>query len=378
MLDSYDMEWYYRYRNLIIHFLYTRLLKPILFLFDPEDVHKHFVKVGSFLGKFGLTRWKTKILFNYENQKLEQNILGINFKNPIGLSAGFDKDIELTDVVSSVGFGFEEVGSVTAKPYKGNPRPRLWRLPKTKSLGVWYGLKNEGAEVLSKKLSRKIHRLPIGVNIAFTNCKENTDVSLAIADYVSGFLSMEKYADYLTINLSCPNTYSGMPFIVPENYDRLMIEIDKIQTDKPIFVKISPDMSYGDVDVFLEICGRHKISGIICSNLTKNIKQSETIETLPPNGGLSGKLVYPKALKLLSYMYKKVGNKYVFIFVGGVFSADDAYRAIKQGASLVQLITGMIFEGPQLISEINRGLVERLEKDGFGKISEAIGVDNVG
>src|SRR3989344_1300300 len=367
---------YYKYRNAVIHFVYTRFLKPVLFLFDPEDVHNHFIKVGSFLGKFTLTRWKTSLLFDYKNPKLNQNVLGIYFENPVGLSAGFDKDVELTDIIASVGFGFEEVGSVTAKPYLGNPRPRLWRLPKTKSLGVWYGLKNKGAEVLSKKLSQKIHILPIGVNIAFTNCKENLDISSAISDYVSGFKTMEKYADYLTVNLSCPNNSGGMPFIVADNFERLMTEIDKVETLKPIFVKISPDMSHEEIDTFLEICGRHKIQGIICTNLTKKFDMSQIKDPLPPHGGLSGKLVFPKALDLLSYMYKKVGNKFVFVFVGGIFSAEDAYKVIRQGATLVGLITGMIFEGPQVVSEINRGLVERMTSDGFKNISEVVGVDN--
>lgn len=369
---------WYKTRNTIIRFFYTKLLKPVLFLFDPEDVHDLMSSVGVLLGKFGLTRWKTRLLFDYKNSVLSQKILGINFENPIGLSAGFDKDINLTDIIPSVGFGFEEVGSVTAKPYAGNPKPRLWRLPKTKSLGVWYGLKNQGVEVLSKRLAGKIHRFPIGVNVAFTNCKENLDVSLATRDYVTAFMAMEKYADYLTVNLSCPNTSGGMPFLLPENYDNLMTEIDKIETNKPIFVKISPDMSHVDVDKFLEITGKHRVNGIVCSNLTKNTNPDDVKDDMPPHGGLSGKLVFPKALSLLSHMYKKVGNKYVFVFVGGVFSADDAYKVMRHGASLIELITGMIFEGPQLISEINQGLVERMKRDGFKNISEVVGVDNIG
>lgn len=370
------MNMYYKCRNSVIHFFYVRLLKPILFLFDPEDIHDLFLKIGSFFGKFGLTRWKIKMLFGYKNTKLSQTVLGIKFENPIGLSAGFDKDIMITDIVSSVGFGFEEVGSVTARPYEGNPRPRLWRLPKTKSLGVWFGLKNQGAEILSNKLSQKIHRLPIGVNVAFTNCKENADITLAISDYVSGVRAMEKYADYLTVNLSCPNTSGGMPFLIPKNYDRLMVEIDKIETEKPIFVKINPDMSHAEIDVFLEISGKHRVHGIICSNLTKKFDASQIKDKIPPHGGLSGKLVYPKALDLLSYMYKKVGDKFVFVFCGGVFNADDAYKVIRQGATLVELITGMIFEGPQVISEINLGLANMLTRDGFKNISEAVGIDN--
>src|SRR3989344_6584874 len=370
------MSRYVKYRNRLLSALYKGILKPVLFLLDPEDIHDFFVRFGAFLGKFSPIRWKISKLFDYRNEKLRQKILGIDFRNPVGLAAGFDKDIELTDIISSLGFGFEEVGSITAKACDGNPRPRLWSLPKTKSLGVWYGLKNSGAEILSKKLSGKIHRLPVGVNVAFTNCEENSDIPTAISDYVSGFGAMEKYADYITVNLSCPNISGGMPFLTPLNYDRLMVEIDKIPTPKPIFVKISPDMSHEEIDVFLEISGRHRVHGIICSNLTKKVDPAKIKDPLTPYGGLSGKLVFPKALDLLSYMYKKSGNKFIFIFCGGVFSADDAYKAIRQGATLVELITGMIFEGPQLIGEINRGLMERITRDGFKNISEAVGVDN--
>jgi dihydroorotate dehydrogenase len=243
-------------------------------------------------------------------------------------------------------------------------------------LGVWYGLKNAGVEILFKKLSQKIHRLPIGVNVAFTNCKENSDISLAITDYVTGFKKMEPLADYMTVNLSCPNTSGGMPFLVPENYDRLMIEIDEIKTIKPVFVKINPDMSHEEIDMFLEISGRHRVHGIICSNLTKKVKQENIKDPLPPHGGLSGKLIYPKALDLLSYMYKKTGNKFIYIFSGGIFSAEDAYEVMSHGASLIELITSMIYEGPQVISEINRGLVEKINSGGFKNLSEIIGIEN--
>ena len=152
---------YYKYRNATIHFLYVRILKPILFLFDPEDVHNLFLSVGSFLGRFSLTRWKTKILLGYKNPILEQNIRGIKFENPIGLAAGFDKDAVLTQIISSVGFGFEEVGSITGEKCEGNPKPRLWRLKKSKALAVYYGLKNEGAEKISEKLKGKKFKIPI-------------------------------------------------------------------------------------------------------------------------------------------------------------------------------------------------------------------------
>jgi dihydroorotate dehydrogenase len=370
------MNMYTKFRNAIIRFLYKNILKPILFLFDPEDIHNLFLSTGNFLGKFSLTRWKTSKLFGYSNQNLSQEILGIKFENPIGLAAGFDKDCVLTEIIGSVGFGFEEIGSVTAKPYVGNPRPRLWRLPKSESLGVWFGLKNKSAKVIAGILSNRRSKFPVGVSVAMTNCQENLDIDTAIADYAQGFRVVEPYAAYITVNISCPNTSGGQPFVIPENYEKLMTELDKIETKKPIFVKISPDMSRESIDDFLEISSRHRIHGIICSNLTKRFEQSEIVDAIPPHGGLSGKVLYPKAMELLTYMYRKTHGKFVFVFCGGVFSVDDAYKAIRRGASLVQLITGMIFEGPQVISEINRGLAEKMSEDGFNDLTEVIGIDN--
>ena len=380
------MNTYYQWRNQVIRILYKGLLKPVLFIFDPEVVHDAFLKFGSCLGEFASSRWLTKKLFGFNNSALAQNIRGVDFSNPIGLAAGFDKDGVLGNSIGSVGFGFAEIGSVTALPCAGNPRPRLWRLKKTKSLGVWYGLKNLGAEHVVKNLQKNTDALassqstavPLGVSVAMTNCQENLDINHAIADYVAGFKMVEKIARYITVNISCPNTLGGQPFLNPNNYEALLTALDAIPTTKMVFVKISPDMSHEDIDRFLAITGRHRIHGIICSNLTKKFEGKELADPLPPHGGLSGKVVFPYAMDLLSYMYRQVGNKYVFIFCGGVFSADDAYQVIGQGASLVQLITGMIFEGPQVISEINRGLVAKLKHDGFSNLSEAIGIHNRG
>jgi dihydroorotate dehydrogenase len=370
------MNTYYKYRNAIIHFLYTRVLKPILFLFDPENIHDFFLASGHFFGKFSVTRWKIGMLFGYKHPTLEQTVCGVRFTNPVGLSAGFDKDGDLVSIIDRVGFGFAEIGSITAQPYVGNPRPRLWRLPRSRSLGVWYGLKNKGADALARLLGSVPHPIPLGVSVAFTNCATNADIPTAIEDYAYGFSAVSTVADYITINISCPNTLGGIPFIDLQNYDALMTRIDTLPRNKPVFVKISPDMSKDEIDQFLTITKKHNVQGIICSNLTKKFTQSEILDPLPPRGGLSGKVVFPKAMDLLIYMYKKEPTAFVYVFCGGVFSADDAYRAIRQGATLIQMITGMIFEGPEIISEINRGLAERLQRDGFASIPDAIGADN--
>jgi len=363
-------------RNKLLSFGYRLLLKPLFFKFYPETIHDSMVSLGSFLGKYPLTRNLTKYLFFYRNRRLEQRILGIKFVNPIGLAAGFDKNAQLTDILPSVGFGFAEVGSITGEHCEGNPKPRLWRLKNSKGLVVHYGLKNDGCEVISKKLRGRKFAIPIGTNIAKTNCKETVDVKRGIVDYVKAFREFRDIGDYFTINISCPNAFGGQPFTNPSRLERLLKEIDKIRTKKPIFLKLSPDLSSKHVDDILGVVRKHRIHGFICSNLTKKRRNKRIIdEDVPANGGISGKVVKELSNKLIPYIFKKTGGKYVIIGLGGVFNALDAYKKIKLGASLVQLITGMIFEGPQVISDINLGLVKLLEKDGYSNISQAIGVD---
>ena len=371
------MKSFISFRNKIIAFWYRVLLKPVFFKNDPEIVHDRMIGVGKFLGKFWLFRYITKLKLGYQNKKLRQNILGIDFKNPIGLSAGFDKNVEITDILPSVGFGFAEVGSVTAKKCEGNPKPRLWRLKDSKSLVVYYGLKNDGSEAISERLKKKKFRIPIGISVAMTNCEENLEIKNAIKDYYLAFKRLEKFASYITVNISCPNTLSDQPFIKPQNLDRLFKQLDKIKTAKPVFVKLSPDMQEIEIDKILKILSQHRVDGIICANLTKKRDNPKIIDSeVPSKGGISGKVVQESSDKLLSYVYKKAGDRFVLMGVGGVSSAEDAYRKIKMGASLIQMITGMVFEGPQIISQINVDLVRLLEKDGYKNISEAIGVDS--
>jgi len=339
------------------------------------------VAFGAFLGSNILTQKITAFFFSYSNQKLEQTILGIKFKNPVGLGAGFDKDAQLCDILPSVGFGFVEVGSITGEPCGGNPKPRIWRLEKSKGLVVNYGLKNEGCQKIAKRLkdkrsfsANKKFLIPIGINIAKTNSKKTVQVESGIDDYVKAYKEFREIGDYFTINISCPNAFGGQPFCDAIRLEKLLAKIDKIPTKKPVFLKLSPDLTKNEIDKILAVSKRHMVCGFVCTNLTRNRNNSKIAESyLPGDGGISGKVVEDLANDLISYIYQKTKGTFVIIGLGGVFSAEDAYRKIKLGASLVQLITGMIFEGPQVISEINQGLVKLLEKDGFGNISQAVG-----
>lgn len=361
-------------RNTILYFLYRYSLKPILFLFDPELVHELFIFIGKSLGKAEISKKTTSALFNYQNPMLSQTILGITFKNPLGLAAGFDKDANLMEILPEVGFGFEEIGSITAKSYQGNPKPRLTRLKKSQSLLVNYGLKSLGAQTIAEKLKVRKFKFPVGTSIAKTNSIETVDEDRGVADYLEGFKYFTDLGDYYTINVSCPNTFGGQPFHNPNALDKLLSEIDNVKTRKPIFLKFSPDLGESQIDQILNVCKKHKVDGFVLTNLTKNRKNKKIHDAaIPEKGGMSGKVVEDLSNQLIDYVYKKTKGKYLIIGCGGVFSAEDAYKKIKLGASLIQLITGMVYQGPQTISHINLGLVELLKKDGYKNISEAVG-----
>lgn len=371
------MTYLIKLRNSINGFLYRNIVKKIFFLFDAERVHDFMTVIGKILGSNILTRSLTSLFFNNPNQKiLNQKIHGIHFRSPIGLSAGFDKNAELTGIIPEVGFGFEEVGSITGEACKGNPKPRLWRLKKSKALVVYYGLKNDGAEKLSARLTNKHFKIPIGINIAKTNSQATANTEQGIDDYVKAYRHFLNIGDYFTINISCPNTFGGEPFHDGAKLDQLFNALEKYPTKKPIFIKISPDLSETQIDEILKVTKKHHINGFICTNLTKKRENLRLHDTkIPENGGISGKAVEDLANKMIATIYKKTAGKYTIIGCGGVFSAEDAYKKIRLGASLIELITGMIFQGPQLISDINIKLAELLKKDGFQNIHEAIGAD---
>lgn len=362
-------------RNAILHGLYRGVLKPIFFLNDPETVHDRMITFGSRLGKHSVTKKALHGFFGYTHPLLEQNVLGIHFRNPIGLAAGFDKNANLLNVIAFVGFGFIEVGSITGRACEGNPKPRLWRLKNSKGLVVYYGLKNEGCDVLSERIKNTPAGIPVGTSVAMTNCSENLNTRKAIEDYARAFRSLADIGDYTTVNISCPNAQGGQPFMSSHRLDYLFDILDTIPTKKPIFIKMSPDMTFGQVDEVLSVLKKHRVQGIIASNLTKKKDNPKIVDALPPVGGVSGKPIQDLSDKLIEYIYKKEGKRFIIIGCGGVFTAEDAYRKIRKGATLIQMITGMVFEGPQVISEINKGLVKLLKRDGFKTLGEAVGID---
>lgn len=355
---------------------YQHLLKPFFFRCDPEWVHDRVCVFGASLGRWRMTRLLTNVLCAYKHPGLQQEILGITFSNPIGLTEGFDKDARLTQIMPSVGFGYEMIGSVTAQACEGNEKPRLWRLPKTKGLVVYYGLKNEGVAKIHRRLSGERFAVPVGVSIAKTNSHRTVDTHAGVEDYMRGLMTMKDVGDFHVINISCPNVFGGEPFSDPERLEKLLFRLDLIKTPKPRFLKIAVDLTLEQLDALITVMDRHRVDGMILANLTKRYDRPQIIQDeirTGMKGGISGRPTYEASNALIAHAYLEAGGRYVIIGAGGVFTAEDAYEKIRQGASLVQLATGMIFEGPQLIGEINRGLVQRMHRDGFETIREVVG-----
>jgi len=358
-------------RNKTAKFLYKKIARPFFFLFDPELMHNVFIRVGSILGSNPITKFLTAVAFNYQNKSLQQTILGMKFRSPVGLAAGFDKNGEMISIMEDVGFGFVEAGSITANPCPGNEGKRFERLVKEESLWVHFGLNNKGAKVNHERIKNKKFNLPLFVSAAKTNSKETISDEAGLKDYLFTIKTFKDKANAFVLNISCPNAYSSTTFAEPNLFEKFLKEIRKLNIKQPIFVKLSPDLSTKEIDKLISISSNYNIAGFICTNLTKDHKMGK--------GGLAGKIMEKKANEILSYVYNKTQKskkKFIIIGTGGISSAEDAYKKIKLGANLVQLITGVIYEGPQLIGEINYDLARLLKRDGYSNISEAVGIGN--
>lgn len=361
----------------LIKTAYQKLLKPILFLFDPEFIHDSFSMTGKLLGKSKVIKRIVRRIFRYDSKLLEQEYFDIKFNNPVGLSAGFDKEVSLVDILPDIGFAHMELGSITWESYKGNKEKRLKRLPKQKSIIVNYGLKNKGAQKTLELIKKsKIDKdFVLGISIAKTNSPKTVDENVGIDDYFKTFelFNKEDIGKYYTINISCPNAFGGEPYTTPNKLEKLLKKLRTIKTDKPVFIKMPINLSWKDFDNLLKVIIKYNIEGVVIGNLNKH--RTKELEKLAgkQKGSFSGKLTEDLCNELISKTYKKYGNKLFIVGVGGIFSAEDAIKKIRLGASLVQLITGMIFEGPQLIGAINKGIEKYLIDNKYNNISEIIG-----
>ena len=338
------------------------------------------VSFGEFIGKKNLIKIICNQLFNCKSSMLYQTIYDISFTKPVGLAAGFDYDAKLTNILYTLGFGFQTIGTVTNNPYKGNPSPMLGRLPKSKSLMVNKGFKNAGIKIIAKKLKNKSFIIPLGISIGRSNLQK-LNLEKSINDIINAFKIIEKnYINnsYYELNISCPNLLGNIDFYNSQHLDMLLSKIDLLKIKKPIFVKMPISKTDSETLTILTVIAKHCPKGVIIGNLQSNRKdktlnQEEVKQFL--KGNFSGKPCEERSNQLIALTYKHFGKRFVIIGCGGIFSAKDAYKKIKLGASLVQLITGMIYKGPQLISQINLELEKLLQTDGFFNISEAIGRD---
>lgn len=368
----------------IFRFGYVYIIKPILFMISPDNVHKRMIRAMSFWQRVPGFKSLVRAVFKQPlSQVLRQEYHGLTFNSPVGLSAGFDKNGEIVPIIAALGFGFGEVGSVTAFPCDGNPRPWFYRLPKTRSLVVNAGLGNQGSEPIIKRLAGyskvAVKDFPVVLSIAKTNSQDVISVSQGISDYVTTTMRAKNQPNIkmIELNISCPNAYGGEDFTKPNDLELLLMAIDSLNLGKPILIKMPVNLDWAKTKELLDVIVGHNIAGVTIANLAKDRTNVNLKDELPTSvaGNLSGKLTWDLSNELIRHSYLDYGKKLTIIGVGGIFSADDAYTKIRLGASLVELITGMIFEGPQLPSQIVDGLKKRLKADGFDHISQAIGID---
>lgn len=361
--------------------LVYRSLRPLIFLTDCEWVHGHMTGVGESIGRHPILNGLFGDLFRVKNRALKQTVHGIHFQNPIGLSAGFDYEARLMHVLPSIGFGFGTVGTISNQPYEGNPRPMLGRLPRSRSLMVNKGFKNHGIRQVVEKLSHEYFSIPIGISLGKTNSRQAMNQEEAVADVVSAFTVAENSSApfaYYELNISCPNLFGSIEFYSREHLAELLRAVTDLRLKKPLFIKMPIDKSDGEVIQMLDVILQYPVQGVIFGNLQKN-RQDPALDQEEvmcwPVGNFSGKPTQRRSGELIRLAFRHAGKRLTIVGCGGTFGAEDAYRKIRLGASLVQLITGLIFVGPQLPGQINLELLGLLKRDGFKHISEAIGVD---
>lgn len=362
--------------------LYQHLAKPLFFKLDPEKVHTSIVHFGEIMGQNDGIKEIIADVYAHKSPSLNQKVAGINFASPIGLAAGFDYEARLTQILSPLGFGFQTIGSITNSASLGNTRPRLGRLPKSQSLLVNKGLRNPGSDAIIKKLAHRTFAIPLGVSIGQTNSSQIASYQDAIRDIVAAFVKFEqaKIANsFYELNISCPNLLHSADFYSASRLTSLLTEIDKLHLPKPLFVKMPISQSNKDTAKLIEIITLHCPAGIIIGNLQKDrskLISSEAQKITALNGNLSGKPTFDRSNELITLAYRYFGQRLTIIGCGGVFSPSDAWEKIIRGATLVQLITGLVFVGPQLVSDINHDLAQKLHSHGLKHLSEAVGAAN--
>jgi dihydroorotate dehydrogenase len=342
------------------------LALPIARRLDPEDAHGLALRA---LATLPIPR------FGRDDPRLRVSAFGLDFPNPVGLAAGFDKNAEVPDAALRAGFGFVEVGTITPRPQSGNPRPRIFRLPADDGVINRLGFNNEGVEAARKRLGARGGRVGVvGVNVG-----ANRDSKDRIADYVAGIRALAPFATYLTVNVSSPNTPGLRDLQAGAVLDDLLARAlearDLAQFRRPLLLKISPDLALQELDDLVAISKKRGIDGMIVANTTVSRSKDLRDANAREQGGLSGKPLFPLSTWMLTETYQRVEGAFPLIGVGGIDSADAAWRKIRAGASLIQLYSGLVYRGFGLIGAIKRGLGERLARGGHRSLADVVGAD---
>ncbi|NQY12089.1 MAG: quinone-dependent dihydroorotate dehydrogenase [Flavobacteriales bacterium] len=343
--------------------MYKLLIRPILFLFAPEKAHSITFYLVKTLFKLPLVSSICSMMYGTSNPKLERELFGLKFKNPIGLAAGFDKNAVLVNELAAMGFGFIEIGTVTPKPQDGNPQPRLFRLKSDNAIINRMGFNNGGVAEVAERLKKVNPEILIGGNIGKNKVTLNAE---AENDYVKCYEGLYGVVDYFVLNVSSPNTPGLRELQEKEPLTALLKTVCELNRSKskpkPILLKIAPDLTNEQLDDIIEIVEQVGLDGVIATNTTIDRSglqaSADTLENIG-NGGLSGKPVRKRSTEVIKYLHDNSKTKFSIIGVGGIHSKEDALEKLAAGASLIQLFTGFIYEGPNLIKEINSELIKR-------------------
>ena len=340
-----------------------KIVRFILFFFNPEFIHNILFKLIKFTAMIPGVIWTWRLLFMVKDTRLEREVFGLKFENPVGLAAGFDKDAKLFDELGAFGFGFVEIGTVTPLPQQGNPKPRLFRLKQDHGLINRMGFNNSGIEAVTSKLRRNKTKLIIGGNIGKNKLTPNED---AVSDYEICFEKLFPYVDYFAVNVSSPNTPGLRDLQEKAPLTALLNRLQELNSAKdkrkPILLKIAPDLTNAQLDDIITIVADTKIDGVIATNTTidrNGLKTDKNKLKAIGDGGLSGKPVKSRSTEVIKYLADTSNKAFPIIGVGGIHSTEDALEKLDAGATLVQLYTGFIYEGPALIKRINKAILQR-------------------
>jgi dihydroorotate dehydrogenase len=342
--------------------MYKLLLRPLFFLFDPEKIHHFTFSLIQITTKIPGFTWIFRSLYVIEDQRLERNLFGLTFKNPVGLAAGFDKNAVLYNELANFGFGFIEIGTVTPKAQAGNSKKRLFRLKDDQGIINRMGFNNEGLEPAISELRKNKGKIIIGGNIGKNTYTLPEDYT---KDYLECFNALHPYVDYFVLNVSCPNVGSHEKLNDKDYLEELISAVQKanktFEKQKPILLKIAPDLNNDQLDEIVELVAATKLDGVIASNTSTTrtgLKASNRQLEVIGNGGLSGQPIKDKSTRVIKYLADKSNKSFPIIGVGGIHSASDALEKINAGADLVQIYTGFIYEGPRLIKSINKAILK--------------------